>query len=402
MRDSVLPFHLPHIDHQEEQAVLRALRSGWLTTGRETHEFEREFAQAVGARHAVAVNSCTAALHLALEAAGVGPGDEVIVPTMTFAASAEVVCYLRATPVLVDSEPDTLNMDPAKVEQAITAKTKAIMPVHFAGHACDMNALLALARPRGIAVIEDAAHAFPAAYHGQMVGAIGDMTCFSFYATKTITTGEGGMVTTDNEQVADHIRMMSLHGISKDAWKRYSAEGSWYYEILAPGYKYNLTDMASALGRVQLLRSPELTDRRTLIAQRYDQAFAGLTALRTPTCRSDIKHAWHLYVIQLVDRELNLPRDGVIEALTAERIGTSVHFIPLHRHPYYRTTYGYGPTDFPVATRAFERMISLPIYSRMSDADVEDVIEAVSRVVEKHQGAGKMVGCEPISAGTAS
>jgi perosamine synthetase len=402
MRDSFLPFHLPHIDNQEAQAVLRALRSGWLTTGRETHEFEREFAQEVGARYAVAVNSCTAALHLALEAAGVGPGDEVILPTMTFAASAEVVSYLRATPVLVDSEPDTLNMDPAKVEQAITARTKAIMPVHFAGHACDMNALLALARPRGIAVIEDAAHAFPSAYHGQMVGAIGDMTCFSFYATKTITTGEGGMVTTDNEQVADHIRMMSLHGISKDAWKRYRAEGSWYYEIVAPGFKYNLTDVASALGRVQLSRSPEFWNRRTRIAQRYDQAFAGLTALRTPTIRSDIKHAWHLYVIQLVDGELNLPRDGVIEALKAEGIGTSVHFIPLHRHPYYRTTYGYGPADFPVATRAFERMISLPIYSRMSDTDVEDVIDAVTRVVEKHQGSGETIACEPISAGAAS
>lgn len=398
MRDSFLPFHLPHIDNQEEQAVLRALRSGWLTTGRETHEFEREFAQAVGARHAVAVNSCTAALHLALEAAGVGPGDEVIVPTMTFAASAEVVSYLRATPVLVDSESDTLNMDPAQVEQAVTSKTKAIMPVHFAGHPCDMNALLALARPRGIAVIEDAAHAFPAAYDGRMVGAIGDMTCFSFYATKTITTGEGGMVTTDNEQVAEQIRMMSLHGISKDAWKRYRAEGSWYYEILAPGYKYNLTDMAAALGRVQLLKSPEFSDRRRRIAQRYDEAFAGLTALRTPASRGDIQHAWHLYVIQLVDGELNLSREGFIEALRAERIGTSVHFIPLHLHPYYRSTYGYGPTDFPVATRAFERIISLPIYSRMSDADVADVIDAVFRIIERHQGTGEVAARESVSA----
>jgi perosamine synthetase len=385
MRSDFLPFHLPHIGAAEEEAVMRTLRSGWLTTGSETHEFEREFAEAVGARHAVAVNSCTAALHLALEAAGVSAGDEVIVPTMTFAASAEVVTYLQARPVLVDCEPDTLNMDPSAVERAVTPRTKAIMPVHFGGHPCEMDAIGAVAQRHGLTVVEDAAHALPASYRGRPVGTIGDLTCFSFYATKTITTGEGGMVTTNDATLAEHMRVMSLHGISKDAWKRYTAEGSWYYEIVRPGFKYNLTDLASSLGRVQLGRCDAFWRRREQIGRRYDAAFAALPEIRRPACRPDVQHAWHLYVIQLEEGALDIGRNAFIEALRAERIGTSVHFIPLHMHPYYRAEYGYEPSDFPVARKAFEQAVSLPIYSRMTDADVDDVIAAVQRIVASHR-----------------
>jgi perosamine synthetase len=381
MRSDFLPFHLPLIGAAEEEAVLRALRSGWLTTGAEAHAFEREFARAVGATHAVAVNSCTAALHLALEAAGIGAGDEVILPTMTFAASAEVVSYLGARPVLVDCDADTLNIDPDQVARAVSPRTRAIMPVHFAGHPCDMDAVRALAARHRLVIVEDAAHALPARYRNRPVGAIGDMTCFSFYATKTITTGEGGMLTTEDAATADRVRTMSLHGIGRDAWKRYSAEGSWYYEISAPGYKYNLTDLAAALGRAQLRQCEEFLHARQRIARRYDAAFADLPEILRPACRPDVDHAWHLYVIRISPERLAISRSAFIEALRSERIGTSVHFIPLHMHPYYRSTYGYAPTDFPVAQQAFERAVSLPIYPRMSDADVDDVVDAVTRIV---------------------
>jgi dTDP-4-amino-4,6-dideoxygalactose transaminase len=387
MRTEYLPFHLPQIGAAEEEAVLRTLRSGWLTTGSEAHAFEREFAENIGVRHAIALNSCTAALHLALEAAGVGPGDEVIVPTMTFAASAEVVAYLNARPVLVDCEPDTLNMSPDAAERAISGRTRAIIPVHFAGHPCDMDAIGALARRHGLAVIEDAAHALPASYHGRTIGTIGQATCFSFYATKTLTTGEGGMVTTDDERLAERIRLMSLHGISRDAWKRYTAEGSWFYEILRPGYKYNLTDIAASIGRAQLARCHEFWHARRRIAQRYDDAFAGTPEIRRPASRADVQHAWHLYVIQLEEGCLSLDRSAFMEALKAERIGASVHFIPLHLHPYYRATFGYQASDFPVASAAYARSVSLPIYSRMSDGDVDDVIDAVKRIVSAHRRA---------------
>ena len=387
MRSDFLPFHLPHIGAAEEEAVLRTLRSGWLTTGSEAHAFEREFAQLIGTRHAIAVNSCTAGLHLALEAAGVGEGDEVIVPTMTFAASAEVVAYLKATPVLVDCEPDTLNMDPDETRSAVSPRTRAIMPVHFAGHPCNMDAIAGVARDYGLPIVEDAAHALPAAYRGRTIGTIGESACFSFYATKTITTGEGGMVTTDSDRIAERIRIMSLHGISKDAWKRYTAEGSWSYDIIRPGYKYNLTDIAAALGRVQLQRCHDFSEARRRIAERYDEAFADVAEVRRPTCRPDVQHAWHLYVIQLDDRRLQLGRNAFIEALRADNIGVSVHFIPLHLHHYYRSTFGYTAQDFPVATAASARAISLPIYSRMSDADVDDVVASVKRLIVQHRRA---------------
>lgn len=382
-----VPYHKPSIGDAEIAAVVEILRSGWLTTGSRAHAFEAAFAEAVGARHAVAVNSCTAALHLALEAAGVQRDDDVLVPTLTFAATAEVVTYLGARPVLVDCRRDTYNVDPAAALAAITPRTRAIIPVHYAGQPCDMDEIRAMARERGIAVIEDAAHALPASYRGTPVGRIGDMTCFSFYATKTLTTGEGGMITTDDEAAAARMRMMALHGISKDAWKRYTAEGSWYYEIVRPGFKYNLTDVAAALGLEQLKRQGEFLEARTRIAERYTGAFRDLDALRCPVALADREHAWHLYVIEVDPSKLRITRNEFIERLKREGIGTSVHFIPLHMHPYYRDTYGYTPADFPQAAAAFERMISLPIYPAMTDEDVEAVIDAVRRVVRQERRA---------------
>lgn len=385
MPDDFIPFHLPDIGDAEIEAVVETLRSGWLTTGLKTKDFEREFAAYIGCPHAVAVNSCTAALHLALDAVGVTAGDEVIVPTMTFTATAEVVHYLGARPVLVDCEADTLNIDPEAVERAIGPKTKAVMPVDIAGQPCELARILDIARQRNLAVIEDAAHALPARHRDRMVGTISDITCFSFYATKTITTGEGGMATTANEEWADRMRMMSLHGISKDAWKRYSASGSWYYEVEYPGYKYNLTDVAAALGRVQLGRADEFRKKRERIAGLYDRGFADIPEIRRPAVRDDVQHAWHLYVVQLELERLRIGRNQFIDALKKENIGTSVHFIPLHLHPYYNRTFGYGPAEFPRATAAYERIISLPIFPSMTDAQVERVIDAVRSVAREHR-----------------
>jgi perosamine synthetase len=376
---------LPSIGEGEIAAVVDTLRSGWLTTGPKTRQFEVAFAASVGAEHAIAVNSCTAALHLALEATDVGPGDEVIVPTMTFAATAEVVAYLNATPILVDCQRDTYNMDPEAVRAAIGPRTRAILPVHYAGQACDMAELIEVAGQAGVKIIEDAAHALPSSYRGIPVGRIGDVTCFSFYATKTLTTGEGGMITTDDAAAAGRMRMMSLHGISKDAWKRYTAEGSWYYEILHPGFKYNLTDLAAALGLEQLARQTELRDARERISRRYTEAFSQLEEVTCPAARSDRGHAWHLYVIEIDPVKLRISRNDFIDALRAEGIGTSVHFIPLHLHPYYRDRFGYAPGDYPNALAAYERMISLPIYPAMSDADVQDVIDSVRTIVERER-----------------
>src|SRR5437867_4351998 len=384
VRDSFLPFHSPVIAENEISTVVEVLKSGWLTTGTKVQEFERSFCEFIGCSHAVAVNSGTAALHLALEAIGIQAGDELIVPTMTFAATAEVVQYFRGRPVLIDCQPDTLTLDPTQIEKIITPKTKAIMPVHFAGQPCEMDRILDVARRYDLKVIEDAAHALPAQYHGRMVGTIGDITCFSFYATKTITTGEGGMATTNNREWADRMRMMSLHGISKDAWERYTAEGSWYYEILAPGYKYNMTDISAAIGIEQLKKCNRFWAARCRIAARYDEGFADLAEIRRPVCRPEVQHAWHLYVIQLELDRLRISRNDFIEALKKEGIGTSVHFIPLHLHPYYRKTFGYRPEGLPVASALFERIVSLPIYPRMSDSDTDRVIHAVRKIVTQY------------------
>jgi len=377
-----IPFHIPQIDEDEIRSVVETLRSGWLTTGVKVKQFEEDFARYVGAGQAIAVNSCTAALHLALEAVGIKEGDEVIVPTMTFTASAEVVIYLKAKPVLVDCLPDTFNIDPNQIERAITSKTKAIMPVHFGGQPCDMAPILEIARRHQLYVIEDAAHALPAKYQGKAVGTIGDITCFSFYATKTITTGEGGMATTHNPEWARRMKMMSLHGISHDAWNRYAKEGSWYYEVVSPGFKYNLTDIGAAIGLEQLKKCDGFVAARTRIASAYNEGFSDLPEIQVPVCKSDIQHAWHLYVIQLQLKRLNIGRDQFIEVLKEQGIGTSVHFIPLHLHPYYRNTFGHAPDDFPNATGAYQRIVSLPIYPRMTEADIDHVIEAVRDVAQ--------------------
>ena len=299
MHSEFIPFHKPAIGEEEVRSVVETLKSGWLTTGSKVKSFEEDFARYVGSKHAIAVNSGTAALHLALDAVGIEEGDEVIVPTMTFTATAEVVLYFKAKPVLVDCERDTLNLDPAKIEAAITPRTKAIVPVHMAGLPCDMDEILRIARKHDLRVIEDAAHALPAAYRGRTVGTVGDITCFSFYATKTITTGEGGMATTENPQWAERMRIMSLHGISHDAWKRYTKEGSWYYEVLYPGFKYNLTDLAAAIGGEQLKKCSDFWQARQRIAMIYANAFAELDGVQLPACPADVQHAWHLFVIQL-------------------------------------------------------------------------------------------------------
>jgi perosamine synthetase len=384
-RNEFLPFHVPEIEDEEVQSVLGTLRSGWLTTGAKVKQFEENFSRYTGAKHAIAANSCTAALHLALDAIGIKEGDEVIVPTLTFTATAEVVLYFKARPVLVDCEPGTLNLDPNQIERNLTTKTRAIMPVHFAGQPCDMDRLLDIARRHRLKVIEDAAHALPALYRDRMVGTIGDITCFSFYATKTITTGEGGMATTDNPEWSDRMRMMSLHGISKDAWNRYSAEGSWYYEVLFPGFKYNLTDVAAAIGVEQLKKSDRFWCSRKRLAEMYNERLADLPEIMTPVLSPDVRHAWHLYVIQLNLEMLRIDRNHFIKALKERGIGTSVHFIPLHLHPFYRDNFGYAPGDFPAATAAYQRIVSLPIYPKMTQQDIDRVIDAVRGIVQEYR-----------------
>jgi perosamine synthetase len=380
-----IPFALPDLTSAETDAVLEVLRSKWLSTGPRAKEFEARFGEAVGAPYCVAVNSCTAALHLALEAASVRAGDEVIVPTMTFAATAEVVRYLGAVPVLVDVRASDHNLDVAAVERAMTPRTRAIIPVHFAGVPADMDEIAAVARPRGIAVVADAAHAFPCWYRGRNVGELADVTCFSFYATKTITTGEGGAAVTSRSDWADRMRIMSLHGVSRDAWKRYMTGGTWYYEILAPGFKYNLGDVAAALGLAQLVRAEAMRARREAIAKRYDEAFRGENALELLMPAEDRTSAYHLYVIKTVPRFLGIDRNGFIEQLHGRGIGASVHFIPLHEHPYYRETFGYRPESLPVAHDAYLRSISLPMYSAMTDEQVERVVEAVLAIIAAHR-----------------
>lgn len=381
MRTTFLPFALPDIDDAELNLIKEVLESGWVTTGLKTRQFEAEFAAYVGAKHAIALNSCTAAMHLALEAIGLQRGDEVITTPYTFAATAEVIRYFDARPVFIDVDACSLNMQPDLLEAAISKRTRAIIPIHIAGLPADLNAIHDVARRHDLPVIEDAAHAFPAMYKDQMIGSMSQFTCFSFYATKTITTGEGGMICTDNDRWAERCRIMALHGISKDAWKRYTAEGSWYYEIIAPGYKYNLTDIASAMGLAQLGKAERMWQRRHEIAQRYNQAFGAIPELQIPYNLMDCRHAWHLYMLRLNLEQLRIDRAQFAEEMKQRNIGISVHFIPLHLHPYYRETYGYQSEDFPVAYAEYQREISLPIYSKMSDHEVQDVVDAVIDVV---------------------
>ena len=377
------PFARPDTGQEEIDAVARVLRSGWLSTGPETRAFETEFADFLGGGvHAIAVNSATAALHLAMEAIGIGPGDEVIAPTLTFTATVEVARYLGADAVLVDVDPVTLNMDPAKIEAAITPRTKAILPVHYAGLACDMDAIFDIARRHQLQVVEDAAHALPATYKGQYVGQLASSSAsFSFYANKTMTTAEGGMVVTRDADLAARMRVMRLHGISRDVFDRFhSTTPGWYYEIIAPGFKYNMPDLAGALGRVQLQRLPGFLARRQKLAARYFKELADLPLILPADAPAGETHGWHMFVIRLSDAA-RLNRDQVIQALSDAGIGTSVHYLPLHRQPYWRDRYGLSPEQFPIADDAYLRMISIPLFTAMSDDDQTRIIAALHDIL---------------------
>jgi dTDP-4-amino-4,6-dideoxygalactose transaminase len=379
-RSQFLPFSPPTVGEEEIAEVVDTLRSGWITTGPKTKRFEADFATFLGAPEALALSSCTAALHTALVALGLGPGDEVITTPMTFTASVNVIEHVGARPVLVDVEPDTLNIDASAVASAITPRTRAILPVHYAGHPVDLDALDAVAGGQRCTIVEDAAHALPARYKGRRIGAGGNPVAFSFYATKNLTTAEGGMLTAVPEFLA-RARILSLHGMSRDAWKRYDQRGNWFYEVLLPGFKYNMTDIQAALGLAQLRKLEGFQRRRAEVVQQYTRAFGDEPALELPTSRPDVEHAWHLFILRLRPEALTIDRDRFLRELAARNIGTSVHFIPIHLHPFYREKYGFVPTSFPVAFANYQRMLSLPLHPRLTNRDVGDVIEAVLDVV---------------------
>lgn len=394
MRDTFLPFSPPFLGEEEVNEVVDTLRSDWITTGPKTRRFEQEFARCVGAPAALAVTSCTHAMLVALAALGIGPGDEVITTPMTFCSTVHSIEHMGARPVLVDVEPDTLCIDPAKVAAAVTPRTRAIMPVHLYGHPCAMDEIFAIARRHGLHVLEDSAHGLAAKYKDRPIGshtrvtgcdeatAPYALTAFSFYATKNITTAEGGMLTGDPE-IIEKARVWSLHGMSRDAFKRYSAAGSWYYEVVCPGFKCNMTDIQAAMGLQQLKKLSRFQERRHQIVRRYQEAFSQCDAIETPVERAEVESSWHLYVIRLNLECLTIDRARFIEELKQRNIGASVHFIPVHIQPYYRDKYGYQPEDFPVAYAAYQHLVTLPLNPRMTEEDTEDVIEAVTDIVMK-------------------
>ena len=381
MRDQFLLFSPPSIGQEEIDGVVDTLRSDWITTGPKTQRFANEFCRYIQAPAALPLNSCTSGLHLALVAAGMGAGDEVITTPMTFAASVNVIEHVGAKPVLVDVEVDTLNIDPVRIRKAINSATKAILVVHYAGHPVELNEIMTIAGEHRLQVIEDAAHALPARYRGRFVGSYGNPTAFSFYATKNLTTAEGGMLT-GTPKFVEQARVLSLHGMNRDAWQRYGKGGSWYYEIVSPGFKYNMTDIQAAMGLAQLGKLSEFQVRRRQIVKLYSEAFSDIPALQVPAERTHVEHAWHLYVLRLNRERLTIERDQFIEELKQRNIGSSVHFIPVHLHPYYRNKYGWKPEEFPVAYQNYQRLLSLPLHPRLTDADVGDVIEAVLDVVK--------------------
>jgi len=385
VRSSFLPFHQPLIDAADEQAVLEVLRSGWLTTGPRTKAFEKAFAAYAGASHCVAVNSCTAALHLALEASGVGAADEVITTPITFASTANVIVHRGARPVFVDVQPDTFNIDVAAIDAAITPRTRAIVPVDFAGHPCDLDEIMEIGRRRGLPVIEDAAHSVGAGYKGRRVGGIADMTCFSFYATKNITSGEGGALTTNRGDWAERIAIMALHGITRDAWKRYSAEGYRHWDIVAAGYKYNMFDLQGALVLSQLDKLEAFQARRVALKARLDAGLRDLGEVATPAQRPWVAHAHHLYPIVVRTEMLTADRDTIMNAIQAENVGIGIHFRAVHLHPFYVDTFGFRRGMYPNAEYYSDRTISLPLYPRMTDAEADDVIAAVRKVIGRYR-----------------
>lgn len=402
-----VPFYRPSVGPGEIEEVVSTLKSGWLTTGQKTKQFESDFSSYVAQKHSIAVNSCTAALHLALEAIGVREGDSVLVPTMTFAATAEVVRYLGANPVLVDCYEEDFNLDvehaEVRIQSTVSAggRVVAMIPVHYAGQVGNVEGYTALARKYGLKVIEDAAHCCPAYFRGTSfpagtqgderlgewlpVGSSADITCFSFYANKCITTGEGGMACTQNDAYADRMRIMSLHGISRDAWKRFTGEGSWYYEIIAPGYKYNLTDIASAMGIHQLRRSNDLHAQRMALASRYREELGDLEEIQLPVAKSDRIHSWHLYVVRIKPGVLSIDRSEFVEKMKQAGIVCSVHYLPLHMHPYYRDKFGYRPEDLPRMVAAYPGIFTLPLFPDMTDEEFNHVCETVRSLVLQYR-----------------
>ncbi|MFZ0389047.1 MAG: DegT/DnrJ/EryC1/StrS aminotransferase family protein [Calditrichia bacterium] len=392
VREEFLPFALPYIGEDEIAEVVQSLKSGWVTTGPKVKQFEEDFSEYVKSKNAMAVNSCTAGLHTALRALDIGPGDEVIVPALTFCATANVVVHLGARPVIVDVDED-FNVSAEIIEKAITAKTKAVMPVHHSGQSCDLEEIYEVIKQKRLSIVEDAAHAVGTVYHGKRIGAddlfsadqnqsVKRATVFSFYATKNMTTGEGGMVTTADDELAARIRLLSLHGMSKDAWKRYSSAGSWYYEVLEAGFKYNMTDIQAALGIHQLKRLNGFIETRQKFAAMYDERLGRLPEIILPLRREDRNHVYHLYIIRLDLQRLKIDRGAFIEKLKEFNVGSSVHFIPLHLHPFYASTYGYREGDLPVSESLYHQMISLPLYPGMSEQDVEYVCDVIHHLVE--------------------
>lgn len=385
MLKEFLPFHKPLLGKEEEDEVIQTLRSGWLTTGRRTLRFEKDFADYIGCKHAIGLNSCTAGLHLALVAYGIGEGDEVITSPITWPSTANVIVHQRAKPVFVDVESGTLNIDANKISAAITPRTKAIIPVHFAGHPCDMTKIMEIARTYNLKVIEDAAHAIEAKYHGMKVGVLGDAAAFSWYATKNATTGEGGMFTTNDDEIADKVRILRLHGISRDAWKRYGSEGYKHWEVIYPGYKYNMPDIMAAIGIHQLKKIEGFLRTRNKYVAEYDKSFIKIPEIKLLESKDNIKHSHHLYVIQVKTEDLTASRDVIMNAIQAENIGIGVHFRALHLQEYYRETFGFKRGDFPNAEYAGDRVISLPLYPAMTEDDVAYVIMVVKMVIDRYR-----------------
>ncbi len=376
-KDFLLPFK-PNIGEEEIAEVVDTLKSGWITTGPKVQKFEEDFKAYIGCKNAIAVSSCTDGLELCLAVLGIGEGDEVITTPLTFCSTANVIVHRGAKPVFADIKEDTLDIDPRKIEEKVTNKTKAIIPVHYAGQSCDLDEILDIAKRYNLKVIEDAAHAVGSEYRGKKIGKESDFAVFSFYAAKNITTGEGGMICTNNDEYAEKLKILRLHGISKDAWKRYSKEGSWFYEVLEAGYKCNLTDIQASLGIHQLRKLDNFIKLKQEIADFYSQAFKNIPQIIIPKVKENIKHSWYLYpiIVKEFDRSL------FIEKLKAENIGTSVHFIPVHLHPYYRDKFGFKRGDFPVAERVFDGLVSLPIHNCMTMDDAKDVVDAVNKILK--------------------
>ena len=385
IRNDFLPFHQPLIENEEIDAVVSTLKSGWLSTGPKVHEFEKSMSEYLGIPHCIALNSGTAALHLALKAIGLKENDEVLIPTNTFTSTGEVVTYFNAKPVLVDCTIENSNIYVNQIESKITKNTKAIMPVHFGGNPCEMDIIQNICKKYDLRLIEDAAHALTSKFQNNLIGTVGDITCFSFYATKNITTGEGGMAVTSNPEYAETIRKLSLHGITIDAWNRYAKKGSWFYEVSDAGFKYNMSDILASIGTVQIKKAELMLQKRTNIAKTYTDQFSNISAINLPITKPENRNAWHLYVIQIKPEQLKINRETFIDKLKEYNIGTSVNFIPLHRHPYYKNKFGYSFKEFPNSESIYRNSISLPIYPKMTAADVDYVIETIKHLISTYK-----------------